>query len=134
MQQKKLLVKFDGVTRQVNLSNSPDLTACSVANAFFTTTGIPFPVSNFRLRTNRGFLTNKLKKPTQSVELYVSCLGGGTDYGAAEKEIATAEVLNVKICRKCFAHNDAKATYCRKKSCGHSNNLRMRKQPKKKKK
>ena len=32
-----------------------------------------------------------------------------------------------KICRKCYARLDPKATNCRKKKCGRTNQLRMKK-------
>ncbi len=35
--------------------------------------------------------------------------------------------LNKKICRKCYAHLDVKATVCRKRACGHWADLRMKK-------
>ena len=35
-----------------------------------------------------------------------------------------------KICRKCYATLPLKATNCRKRKCGHSNQLRLKKKPK----
>ena len=32
-----------------------------------------------------------------------------------------------KICRKCYARMDPRAVNCRKKSCGHTNQLRLKK-------
>ena len=32
-----------------------------------------------------------------------------------------------KICRKCYARLPMRATNCRKKKCGHSNQLRLKK-------
>ncbi|KAJ8905099.1 hypothetical protein NDN08_001609 [Rhodosorus marinus] len=36
-----------------------------------------------------------------------------------------------KVCRKCYARLHPKATNCRKKKCGHSNQLRKKKEAKK---
>lgn len=35
--------------------------------------------------------------------------------------------LGKKICRKCYATNSRKSKNCRKKKCGHTNNLRWKK-------
>jgi large subunit ribosomal protein L40e len=35
-----------------------------------------------------------------------------------------------KICRKCYATLPLKATNCRKRKCGHTNQLRLKKKPK----
>ena len=35
-----------------------------------------------------------------------------------------------KICRKCYATLPIKATNCRKRQCGHTNQLRLKKKPK----
>ena len=43
--------------------------------------------------------------------------------------VALAKKFNweKKVCRKCYARLPVRATNCRKKACGHSNNLRMKK-------
>ncbi|XP_015795499.1 ubiquitin-60S ribosomal protein L40 [Tetranychus urticae] len=38
--------------------------------------------------------------------------------------------IDKMVCRKCYARLHAKATNCRKRKCGHSNNLRPKKKPK----
>jgi len=35
-----------------------------------------------------------------------------------------------KVCRKCYATLPMKATNCRKRKCGHTNQLRLKKKPK----
>ena len=35
-----------------------------------------------------------------------------------------------KICRKCYARLPPKASNCRKRKCGHTNQLRIKKKPK----
>jgi len=35
-----------------------------------------------------------------------------------------------KVCRKCYATLPLKATNCRKRKCGHSNQIRLKKKPK----
>jgi large subunit ribosomal protein L40e len=53
--------------------------------------------------------------------------------GAMEPTVAAlAKKYNCekKICRKCYARLPIKATTCRKRKCGHSNQLRLKKKPK----
>ena len=53
--------------------------------------------------------------------------------GAMEPTVAAlAKKYNCekKICRKCYARLPIKATVCRKRKCGHSNQLRLKKKPK----
>jgi ribosomal protein L40E/ubiquitin len=42
-------------------------------------------------------------------------------------ELARKVNCEKKVCRKCFARLHPRATNCRKKKCGHSNQLRMKK-------
>lgn len=42
-------------------------------------------------------------------------------------ELARKTNCNKKICRKCYARLPLRAKNCRKKKCGHSSNLRMKK-------
>ena len=44
------------------------------------------------------------------------------------KELAKNYTCNKKICRKCYASLPPRALNCRKKKCGHSSDLRIRKQ------
>jgi large subunit ribosomal protein L40e len=53
--------------------------------------------------------------------------------GAMEPTIAAiAKKYNIekKICRVCYARLPPKASNCRKRKCGHSNKLRVKKKPK----
>ncbi|OQS54369.1 LSU ribosomal protein L40E Ubiquitin [Ecytonucleospora hepatopenaei] len=52
-------------------------------------------------------------------------LGGG-NMTETNKMLALQQ-LKVKICRRCYANNAAKATRCRKAQCGHYGDLRMKK-------
>ncbi|KAI5149829.1 ubiquitin-large subunit ribosomal protein L40e [Enteropsectra breve] len=61
-----------------------------------------------------------------TVDVAVPVLGGGQDMTEADKVLAMASVT-VQICRKCYARNSIKATTCRKKMCGHTNQLRVKK-------
>lgn len=52
-------------------------------------------------------------------------LHGGT---LSEDDRALASKrLNIKICRKCYARLPIRAEHCRKRMCGYSNKLRMKK-------
>ena len=42
-------------------------------------------------------------------------------------ELARKKNCYKKICRKCYARLPPRAKKCRKKKCGHSTNLRMKK-------
>merc|ERR1739848_568145 len=44
------------------------------------------------------------------------------------KILAKKHNCDKMICRKCYARLHARATNCRKKSCGHTNNLRPKKE------
>ena len=63
-----------------------------------------------------------------TLHLVLRLRGGGMDPTVA----AIAKKYNVekKICRKCYATLPLKATNCRKRKCGHSNQLRLKKKPK----
>ncbi|KAF8825210.1 hypothetical protein HHX47_DHR7000539 [Lentinula edodes] len=43
------------------------------------------------------------------------------------KELASKYNCEKKICRKCYARLPPRATNCRKRSCGHTNQLRPKK-------
>ena len=45
-------------------------------------------------------------------------------------QLAKKYNIDKMVCRKCYARLHAKATNCRKRKCGHSNNLRPKKKPK----
>jgi len=54
--------------------------------------------------------------------------GGGMEPNAAA--LAKKYNCDKKICRKCYARLPPKATNCRKRKCGHTNQLRLKKRPK----
>lgn len=60
-----------------------------------------------------------------TLNLMMRLLGGVYDPSLA----ALAKTLNCekKICRKCYARLPIRATNCRKKKCGHTNQLRPKK-------
>lgn len=60
-----------------------------------------------------------------TLNLMMKLLGGVYDPSLA----ALAKTLNCekKICRKCYARLPIRATNCRKKKCGHTNQLRPKK-------
>ena len=63
-----------------------------------------------------------------TLHLVLRLRGGGMEPNAA----ALAKKYNCekKICRKCYARLPPKAVNCRKRKCGHSNQLRPKKKPK----
>jgi large subunit ribosomal protein L40e len=46
------------------------------------------------------------------------------------KVLAKKYNCDKKVCRKCYATLPIKATNCRKRKCGHSNQIRLKKKPK----
>lgn len=61
-----------------------------------------------------------------TINVNVPVLGGAKDLSEEDKLLALNRI-SVKICRGCYSRNAPKATVCRKKSCGHSKNLRLKK-------
>jgi ribosomal protein L40E len=60
------------------------------------------------------------------INVLIPVLGGGKDLTEEDRNLALS-YLNVKICRDCYSKNALNAKVCRKKMCGHSKNLRMKK-------
>ena len=60
-----------------------------------------------------------------TLEVVVSLIGGVFDPSLA----ALAKTFNCErmVCRKCYARLPPRATNCRKKKCGHTNQLRPKK-------
>uniref|UniRef100_V5GUB4 Ubiquitin-ribosomal protein eL40 fusion protein n=1 Tax=Anoplophora glabripennis TaxID=217634 RepID=V5GUB4_ANOGL len=67
-----------------------------------------------------------------TLHLVLRLRGGGKGFrGRIEpslKLLAEKYNCNKMICRKCYARLHPKATNCRKKKCGHSNDLRPKKE------
>uniref|UniRef100_A0ACD5T6P1 Uncharacterized protein n=1 Tax=Avena sativa TaxID=4498 RepID=A0ACD5T6P1_AVESA len=53
--------------------------------------------------------------------------GGFPRYDPSLKALADKYNSDKMICRKCYARLPLRATNCRKKKCGHSNQLRLKK-------
>ncbi|KAL2939765.1 Ubiquitin-60S ribosomal protein L40 [Bienertia sinuspersici] len=71
---------------------------------------------------------NILKEST--LHLVMRLRGGGygkMNYPPTLLELARKYMQYKKICRKCYARLPIRATSCRKKKCGHSNELRAKK-------
>lgn len=64
-----------------------------------------------------------------TIELQICLVGGGVKvrYPPHLKELAESYNCKKLICRKCYARLHPKATNCRKKKCGHCNDLRPKK-------
>lgn len=61
-----------------------------------------------------------------SIQVPGTLLGGRKDISIEERNLAMNSIT-VKICRKCYARNPINATTCRKKQCGHTDQLRPKK-------
>jgi len=64
-----------------------------------------------------------------TLELNLSILGGVIE--PTLQILAKKYNVDKMICRKCYARLPPRAKNCRKKKCGHSNQLRPKKKPKK---
>merc|ERR1712235_7789 len=69
-------------------------------------------------------------RPLQTVNVMPMLCGGGNI--TEGDKLMSLESLTCKICRKCYERNAVKAKTCRKKMCGRTNQLRMKKTAKKK--
>jgi ribosomal protein L40E len=67
-------------------------------------------------------------KRDSTLHLLLRLRGGGMDPTAVV--IARKYNCDKKVCRKCYATLPLKATNCRKRKCGHSNQVRLKKKPK----
>merc|ERR1712166_89535 len=63
-----------------------------------------------------------------SIELLINLQGGASSLlDPAIAELSKKYNINKKICRKCYATLPPRALKCRKRSCGHWPDIRMRK-------
>lgn len=81
---------------------------------------------NFNLPYSSSSTISSLYSENSIINILVPVLGGAKDLTEEDKNLALS-YLNVKICRDCYAKNAVNAKVCRKTSCGHSKNLRMKK-------
>ncbi|KAI5179367.1 ubiquitin-large subunit ribosomal protein L40e, partial [Nematocida sp. LUAm1] len=66
-----------------------------------------------------------------TIHLVLRLRGGAiTD---TDRVMVTELRTKMQICRGCYSRNSIRATFCRKDSCGHSTNLRIKKKFKKSK-
>lgn len=83
--------------------------------------GVPFALPH-----EPSELVSSVFSDLSTINASISVLGGAKDLSEEDKALAYNRVA-VKICRVCYSRNAIKATVCRKKSCGHSKNLRPKK-------
>lgn len=62
-----------------------------------------------------------------TLHLVLNLRGGGGVIEPSLRVLAMKYNCDKLICRKCYARLHSKATNCRKRKCGHSNNLRPKK-------
>ncbi|KAJ1497816.1 Polyubiquitin [Coelomomyces lativittatus] len=70
-------------------------------------------------------------KLSNNSTLYLTSLLNGGILDPTLKALARKYNCDKMICRKCYARLPPRATNCRKKKCGHSNQLRPKKKGKK---
>lgn len=64
------------------------------------------------------------------LQVEIPLCGGGGQMPPAVAEIARKYRCVKKVCRKCYARLHPRATNCRKRKCGHTSSLRLKKMPK----
>lgn len=81
---------------------------------------------NFTLPFCSSELASQVFAENSVINVNVPVLGGGKDLTEEDKNLALS-YITIKICRDCYSRNSIRATTCRKSSCGHSKNLRLKK-------
>ena len=74
---------------------------------------------------NLNTLNNYGIQNDQQIDCYLELKGGAMD--PTLKALARKFMCDKMICRKCYARLHPRAKNCRKKKCGHSNQLRPKK-------
>lgn len=77
------------------------------------------------LQAGRPLQDADLVLPGGSLDLSLRLMGGVIE--PSLRILAQKYNCDKMICRKCYARLHPKATNCRKRKCGHSNNLRPKK-------
>jgi len=67
-----------------------------------------------------------------TLHLVLRLRGGALSIAPALVDLARSYNCNKKVCRKCYARLHLRAKNCRKKRCGHSSSLRLKKKIKSK--
>ena len=62
-----------------------------------------------------------------TLHLVLRLRGGGMTYAPALAELAKKFNQDRKVCRRCYARLSIRAHNCRKKKCGRTNQLRLKK-------
>merc|ERR1711972_1309582 len=106
-QKMHVFVTENGVTSLKNIEKLPEISN----NEYMTMNG--------RLITSFAFL-----QPFYNLIVHKKILGGSL--GENEKALATKR-FDIQVCRKCNSKAPIRATHCRKRQCGFSNKLRLKK-------
>ncbi|KAH8023498.1 hypothetical protein HPB51_014747 [Rhipicephalus microplus] len=87
--------------------------------------GLPCDQQRLQLSSGRPLEDDDTLEAGCSLDLSLRLLGGVIE--PSLRILAQKYNCDKMICRKCYARLHPKATNCRKRKCGHSNNLRPKK-------
>lgn len=87
--------------------------------------GLPCDQQRLQLSSGRPLEDDDALEAGCSLDLSLRLLGGVIE--PSLRILAQKYNCDKMICRKCYARLHPKATNCRKRKCGHSNNLRPKK-------
>uniref|UniRef100_A0A023FF74 Ubiquitin-ribosomal protein eL40 fusion protein n=2 Tax=Amblyomma TaxID=6942 RepID=A0A023FF74_AMBCJ len=124
MHQKQVFVRgLDGRTLVLDLA--PGALVSELKEDLRARLGVPCDQQRLALASGRPLDDADVLEAGCSLDLSLRLVGGVIE--PSLRILAQKYNCDKMICRKCYARLHPKATNCRKRKCGHSNNLRPKK-------
>uniref|UniRef100_A0A1E1WZ97 Ubiquitin-ribosomal protein eL40 fusion protein n=1 Tax=Amblyomma aureolatum TaxID=187763 RepID=A0A1E1WZ97_9ACAR len=124
MHQKQVFVRgLDGRTLVLDLA--PGARVSELKEDLRARLGLPCDQQRLALSSGRPLDDADALEAGCSLDLSLRLVGGVIE--PSLRILARKYNCDKMICRKCYARLHPKATNCRKRKCGHSNNLRPKK-------